>query len=98
MLDVDLRREDAVGAFAGLRPLVGVPGGDTARVSREHTIHREDSGLVRVSGGKYTTYRLMARDAVDVALEGDGPVPPSRTADLPLLGAAPRADLDAAGS
>ncbi len=48
VLDVDLRREDAVGAYAGLRPLVGVPGGDTARVSREHTIHREDSGLVRV--------------------------------------------------
>ena len=43
-------REDAVGAFAGLRPLVGAPGGDTARVSREHTIHREDSGLVRVVG------------------------------------------------
>ena len=63
VLDVDLRPDDAVGAFAGLRPLVGVPGGDTARVSREHTIHREDSGLVRVSGGKYTTYRLMARDA-----------------------------------
>ena len=61
-----------MGAFAGLRPLVGAPGGDTARVSREHTIHREDSGLVRVSGGKYTTYRLMARDAVDYVLEGDG--------------------------
>ena len=95
VLDVDLGRGDALGAFAGLRPLVGVPGGDTARVSREHTIHREESGLVRVSGGKYTTYRLMARDAVDVALEGDGPQPPSRTAELPLVGAAPRAELDA---
>jgi glycerol-3-phosphate dehydrogenase len=94
VLDVDLGRGDALGAFAGLRPLVGVPGGDTARVSREHTIHREESGLVRVSGGKYTTYRLMARDAVDVALEGDGPQPPSRTAELPLVGAAPRAELD----
>jgi glycerol-3-phosphate dehydrogenase len=96
VLDVDLRREDAVGAYAGLRPLVGVPGGDTARVSREHTIHREDDGLVRVSGGKYTTYRLMARDAVDVALEAKGAeTPPSRTADLELLGAAPREELDA---
>jgi glycerol-3-phosphate dehydrogenase len=94
VLDVDLVRADALGAFAGLRPLVGVPGGDTARVSREHTIHREPSGLVRVSGGKYTTYRLMARDAVDVALEEDGPQPSSRTADLPLLGAASRHELD----
>jgi len=95
VLDVDLTREDAVGAFAGLRPLVGVPGGDSARVSREHTIHREESGLVRVSGGKYTTYRLMARDAVDVALEGNGSVPQSQTQDLSLLGAAPREELDA---
>jgi glycerol-3-phosphate dehydrogenase len=95
VLDVDLRREDAVGAYAGLRPLVGAPGGDTARVSREHTIHRESSGLIRVSGGKYTTYRLMARDAIDVALEGDEAPPTSKTAELPLLGAAPRDQLDA---
>jgi glycerol-3-phosphate dehydrogenase len=95
VLDVDLTREDAVGAFAGLRPLVGVPGGDSARVSREHTIHREESGLVRVSGGKYTTYRLMARDAIDVALDGNGPIPQSQTQDLSLLGAAPREELDA---
>ncbi len=94
VLAVDLRREDALGAYAGLRPLVGVPGGDTARISREHTIHREPSGLVRVSGGKYTTYRLMARDAVDVALDGRDPVPPSATATLTLLGAAPRDELD----
>lgn len=95
VLDVDLTPADAVGAYAGLRPLVGVPGGDTARVSREHTIHREDSGLVRVSGGKYTTYRLMARDAVDVALEDGGDAPPSQTAELALVGAAPRDELDA---
>lgn len=93
VLDVDLRREDAIGAYAGLRPLVGTAGGDTARVSREHTIQREPSGLTRVSGGKYTTYRLMARDAVDVALEGRASVPPSRTAQLPLIGAAPRDEL-----
>lgn len=97
VLDVDLTPADAVGAYAGLRPLVGVPGGDTARVSREHTIHREASGLVRVSGGKYTTYRLMARDAVDVALEDGGGTSPSRTAELALVGAAPREELDALG-
>jgi glycerol-3-phosphate dehydrogenase len=95
VLDADLSRADAVGAFAGLRPLVGALGGDTARVSREHTIHREDSGLVRVSGGKYTTYRLMAREAVDVVLDGEAPMPPSATAELPLIGAAPRDQLDA---
>ncbi len=96
VLEVDLQPGDAVGAFAGLRPLVGAPGGDTARVSREHTIHREASGLVRVSGGKYTTYRLMARDAVDMALEARGPArPESRTAEFELVGAAPRVDLDA---
>ncbi len=94
VLDAGLTRDDAVGAFAGLRPLVGAPGSDTARVSREHTIHREQSGLVRVSGGKYTTYRLMARDAVDYALDDEEPMPQSRTAGIPLLGAAPRERLD----
>lgn len=93
-LAVDLTRGDAVGAYAGLRPLVGVPGSDTARVSREHTIRREPSGLVRVSGGKYTTYRLMARDAVDVALEGMASPPASQTAELPLVGAAAPAELE----
>jgi glycerol-3-phosphate dehydrogenase len=94
VLELDLSRHEALGAYAGLRPLVGVPGGDTARISREHIIHREASGLVRVSGGKYTTYRLMARDAVDVALEGRRAAPPSATADLALLGAAPTDELD----
>jgi glycerol-3-phosphate dehydrogenase len=94
VLDVGLTRDDAVGAYAGLRPLVGHPGGDSVRVSREHKVLREPSGLVRVSGGKYTTYRLMARDAVDVALEGRAATPPSGTADLALDGAAARPELD----
>jgi glycerol-3-phosphate dehydrogenase len=92
-LAVDLRREDVVGAFTGLRPLVGVPGGgDTVAVSREHKVRRESNGLTRVSGGKYTTYRVMAEDSVDVALGEEGRVP-TRTGDLPLVGAAPRAEL-----
>jgi glycerol-3-phosphate dehydrogenase len=94
VLDVDLTPADGIGAYAGLRPLVGHPGGDTVRVSREHKVLREPDGLVRVSGGKYTTYRLMARDVVDVAVEGEAGVAPSRTGDLPLLGAAPRPALD----
>jgi glycerol-3-phosphate dehydrogenase len=96
VLDVDLRAADAVGAVAGLRPLVRVKGvhGDTVRISREHAIRREASGIVRVSGGKYTTYRLMARDAVDVALaEAGSPFPSSGTHELPLAGAASQGDL-----
>jgi glycerol-3-phosphate dehydrogenase len=88
-LAVDLTRDDIVGAYTGLRPLVGSPGaGNTVAVSREHKVRREDSGLARVSGGKYTTYRVMAEDAVDTTL-GAG-VAPSGTAELSLVGAAPR--------
>jgi glycerol-3-phosphate dehydrogenase len=94
VLDVDLGRDDLLGAYTGLRPLVGEPGGSTVRVSREHKVHREANGLVRVSGGKYTTYRVMARDAVDVALDGRAGTPPSATAELRLAGAAPRPDLE----
>ena len=70
------------------RPLVAEGKDDTAAVSREHVVRRSKPGLVSIAGGKYTTYRIMARDAVDVAAR-DLPfsVPPSRTEDLPLLGA-----------
>ncbi|MFO1539697.1 MAG: glycerol-3-phosphate dehydrogenase/oxidase [Chloroflexota bacterium] len=94
-LDVGLRREEILGTYTGLRPLVGAPGsGATVRVSREHRVGREANGLVRISGGKYTTYRVMAADAVDAALAGGG-TGASRTADLPLAGAAPGVDLAA---
>jgi glycerol-3-phosphate dehydrogenase len=94
-LAVDLGRDDVVGTFAGLRPLVGdARDGATVKVSREHRIRVDPSGLVRVSGGKYTTYRIMAADAVDAALGADARARPSATADLPIRGAAARADLD----
>ena len=90
-LDVGLGRGDVVGAYAGLRPLARDPGRDgtsTAKVSREHRIRAETNGLVRIGGGKYTTYRLMASQVVDSVL---GPQAarrrPSVTADLPLVGA-----------
>jgi glycerol-3-phosphate dehydrogenase len=93
-LDVDLVRADLVGTFAGLRPLVGDPGGgSTVAVSREHRVWREPSGLVRIGGGKYTTYRIMAQDAVDVALGPEAERRPSATAELALVGAAPRTQL-----
>lgn len=83
-----LTREDIIAVYVGLRPLVAEGGDDTAAVSREHVVRRGKPGLVSIAGGKYTTYRIMARDAVDVAAR-DLPfsVPPSRTAQLPLLGA-----------
>lgn len=93
-LDVDLRREDLLGTFTGLRPLVGDPGGgSTVKVSREHRVGVERTGVVRVSGGKYTTYRLMARDAVDAALGSEAAARPSRTAEMALVGAADTAAL-----
>jgi glycerol-3-phosphate dehydrogenase len=77
-----------------MRPLVGDPGGSTVKASREHRVSGDPSGLVRISGGKYTTYRVMARDVVDAAIgRGMAASRPSETADLPLIGAAPRAAL-----
>ncbi len=79
---------DITGVYVGLRPLLGKGAGDTAKLSREHAVRRSAPGLVSVAGGKYTTYRVMARDAVDAAAR-DLPfaVAASRTAALPLLGA-----------
>ncbi|MEV4684369.1 glycerol-3-phosphate dehydrogenase/oxidase [Streptomyces kurssanovii] len=96
-LDAPLRRDDVVGAFAGLRPLLdtgpaaGSAGpGRTADISRRHAILTSAGGVVTVVGGKLTTYRRMAQDAVDAALVAGGvSAGPSRTAALPLVGAAP---------
>ncbi len=61
--------EDVRSVFAGIRPLVAPPGSDggTADISREHELHVSDSGLVTISGGKWTTYRKMAEDTIDLA-------------------------------
>jgi glycerol-3-phosphate dehydrogenase len=94
-VEVDLTRGDIVGTYAGMRPLVGDPGGSTVKASREHRVAADASGLVRISGGKYTTYRVMARDVVDVSLgKTEARRRRSQTAELPLVGAAPRAELD----
>ncbi|MCW2613301.1 MAG: glpD 1 [Frankiales bacterium] len=86
-----LRRDDVVGAFAGLRPLLETAGtASTADLSRKHAVLTSRTGVVTVVGGKLTTYRRMAQDAVDaVGLTSA----PCVTATTPLLGAAPRADL-----
>jgi glycerol-3-phosphate dehydrogenase len=79
---------DAIlGVYAGLRPLLAGESDETSRLSREHAVVTPVPGLVLVAGGKYTTYRVMAEDAVDAAVAGLPGVPPSRTAHLPLVGA-----------
>ena len=88
-LDVDLERADVVGTYAGLRPLIAPSGGSTVKASREHRITAQPNGVVGVSGGKYTTYRVMARDAIDAALgTAAARERPSVTSDKPVVGAA----------
>jgi glycerol-3-phosphate dehydrogenase len=97
VLDVDLRRDDVVGTYAGLRPLIAPSGGSTVTASREHRVVVEGNGLVRVSGGKYTTYRLMAEQTIDAALDVLGEratARPTGTTTRRLVGAADRPELD----
>jgi glycerol-3-phosphate dehydrogenase len=100
LLRVPLDHDDVEGVYAGLRPLLtGKPGrgvgsagegearSATQKVSREHTVVSPVPGLVLIAGGKLTTYRIMARDAVDLAVRDRADVPPSQTEKVPLLGA-----------
>ncbi|MFC9773241.1 MULTISPECIES: glycerol-3-phosphate dehydrogenase/oxidase [unclassified Pseudarthrobacter] len=83
-----LTREDVEGVYAGLRPLLAGENDSTAKLSREHVVAHPVPGLVVVAGGKWTTYRVMAKDAVDEATRTmDERVPPSCTETIPLLGA-----------
>ncbi|WP_255767969.1 glycerol-3-phosphate dehydrogenase/oxidase [Pseudarthrobacter sulfonivorans] len=83
-----LTREDVEGVYAGLRPLLAGESDSTAKLSREHVVAHPVPGLVVVAGGKWTTYRVMAKDAVDEATRTmDERVPPSCTETIPLLGA-----------
>lgn len=102
--DLPVEEADVLSAWSGLRPLVqegavaqssgGSRGSDnggttnTARISRDHTVLISHSGLVTVTGGKWTTYRKMAEDTVNIAIqEGDlQPRSPCLTTDLPLIG------------
>jgi glycerol-3-phosphate dehydrogenase len=89
-----LTRDDVVGSFAGLRPLLRAHG-DTADLSRRHAVLRSRSGVVTVVGGKLTTYRRMAQDAVDAAVSaGVLAAGPCVTSSQPLVGAADRTTLD----
>jgi glycerol-3-phosphate dehydrogenase len=82
------------GVYAGLRPLVAAEGAaSTARLSRKHRLFGPLPGLTAIAGGKYTTYRVMARDAVDAAARDLGTAAPSRTQEVPLVDA--RGEVDA---
>lgn len=83
-----LTREDVEGVYAGLRPLLAGESDSTAKLSREHVVAHPVPGLVVVAGGKYTTYRVMAKDAIDEAVRSmDQNAPASCTETIPLLGA-----------
>ncbi|KQV75935.1 glycerol-3-phosphate dehydrogenase [Aeromicrobium sp. Root344] len=87
-----LTHDDVEGVYAGLRPLLAGEDEATSKLSREHAVGTSVKGLVVIAGGKYTTYRIMAKDAVDAAVHGmssllDRRVPDSCTEDVPLLGA-----------
>lgn len=88
VLTVPLTREDVEGVYAGLRPLLAGESDETSKLSREHIVAHTVPGLVVVAGGKFTTYRVMAKDAIDEAVAAlDGDVAPSITEDIALLGA-----------
>jgi glycerol-3-phosphate dehydrogenase len=88
VIEQPLSPADVEGVYAGLRPLLSGESESTSKLSREHAVAHPVPGLVVIAGGKYTTYRVMARDAVDAAAHGlDAKVPASVTAEVPLLGA-----------
>ncbi len=89
VIGTPLTRDDIVGVFAGLRPLVVGHAESTAQLSREHSITEPKKGLITIAGGKFTTYRVMAQDTVDRACEAVGiDAPRTRTDEIPLVGAA----------
>jgi glycerol-3-phosphate dehydrogenase len=88
VLVTPITHDDIEGVYAGLRPLLAGESEDTSALSREHAVAHVVPGLISIAGGKYTTYRVMAADAVDAAAT-DLPkrVQESVTAKVPLLGA-----------
>lgn len=88
VLATKLTRDDVEGVFAGLRPLLAGESEETSKLSREHVVAHSVPGLVVVAGGKWTTYRVMAKDAIDEAVRAlDGKISESVTENIGLLGA-----------
>ncbi|WP_275994596.1 glycerol-3-phosphate dehydrogenase/oxidase [Mycolicibacterium fallax] len=88
VLVTPLNHDDIDGVYAGLRPLLAGESDETSKLSREHAVAIAAPGLVAIAGGKYTTYRVMAADAIDAAAEFvPTRVAPSITEKVPLVGA-----------
>ncbi|GLZ12251.1 FAD-dependent oxidoreductase [Actinomadura sp. NBRC 104425] len=88
VLSTPLTHDDVEGVYAGLRPLLVGETDETSKLSREHVVAHPVPGLVLVAGGKYTTYRVMAKDAIDAVAHGlDGKVAESCTDRVALVGA-----------
>ena len=93
-LTTPLTRADILGTYSGLRPLLDSGEGSTADVSRKHQLITSSDGMVSIVGGKLTTYRRMAEDAVDAALtQRHVEAAPCGTKNLPIVGAASRMAL-----
>lgn len=89
VIDEPITRDDIVGTYAGLRPLLASKDADTTKLSREHVVAQAEPGLVLIAGGKWTTYRVMAKDVVDAAVANlPEVIAESITRSVPLLGAA----------
>jgi glycerol-3-phosphate dehydrogenase len=88
VLATPLNHGDIEGVYAGLRPLLAGESEESSKLSREHAVARVAPGLVAIAGGKYTTYRVMAADAVDAAaVDLPGRPQSSITDKVPLVGA-----------
>ena len=89
VLTPQIKIDEIIGVYAGLRPLVANNKGSvTTKLSREHTVDRPAPGFVSIAGGKYTTYRIMSRDVIDLAINELRKLSPeSVTEKLPLIGA-----------
>ncbi len=89
VLTPQIKYDEIIGVYAGLRPLVANKKSSvTTKLSREHTVDRPAPGFVSIAGGKYTTYRIMGKDVIDLAaIELRKLIPESVTDKLPLVGA-----------
>jgi len=89
VLTPKIKVEEIIGVYAGLRPLVAnIKSAVTTKLSREHTVDRPTPGFVSIAGGKYTTYRIMSKDVIDLAVNELRKLTPESVTDkLPLIGA-----------
>jgi glycerol-3-phosphate dehydrogenase len=95
VLAININRSDVVASFAGIRPLASPKRNiDTAKVSREHQIEKVEERVFSVIGGKYTTYRVMAKDAIDQIVKSLATTSaPCMTQDIALVGARSKSEL-----